>query len=70
MIKNTKVYADMIVKSTGQKVSFHIDSGSSVNILPIKYKLKGCGSGSNKYYTEIMDWQQTKSCGHIQNDYH
>ena len=40
VIKNIKVYADMIVKSTGKKVSFHIDSGSSVNILPIKYKPK------------------------------
>ena len=37
VIKNTKVYTDMIVKSTGKKVSFYIDSGSSVNILPIKY---------------------------------
>ena len=30
VIKNTKVYADMIVKSTGKKISFYIDSGSSV----------------------------------------
>ena len=40
VIKNTKAYADMTVKSTGKKISFHIDLGSSVNILPIKYKPK------------------------------
>ena len=32
VIKNTKVYADTIVKSTGKKVSFHTDSSLSVNI--------------------------------------
>ena len=39
-IKNTKIFADMMVRSTTEQVSFQIDTGSSVNILPIKFMPK------------------------------
>ena len=39
-IKNTKIFADMMIRSTAEQVSFQIDTGSSVNILPIKFMPK------------------------------
>ena len=39
-IKNTKIFADMMIRSTTKQVSFQIDAGSSVNILPIKFMPK------------------------------
>ena len=39
-IKNTKIFADMMIRSTAKQVSFQIDTGSSVNILPIKFMPK------------------------------
>ena len=39
-IKNTNIFADMMIKSTTKQVSFQIDTGSSVNILPIKFMPK------------------------------
>eukprot|EP00794_Sanderia_malayensis_P013665 gene13665-15094_t len=39
-IKKTKVFADMLIRSTAKQVSFQVDTGSSVNILPIKFMPK------------------------------
>ena len=39
-IKKTKTFADMMIRSTTKQVSFQVDTGSSVNILPIKFMPK------------------------------
>ena len=39
-IKKTKIFADMKIRSTTKQVSFQIDTGTTVNILPIKFMPK------------------------------
>ena len=39
-IKNTKIFADMMIRSATKQVFVQIDTGSSVNILPIKFMPK------------------------------
>ena len=39
-IKNITIFADMMIRSTTKQVSFQVDTGSSMNILPIKFMAK------------------------------
>ena len=39
-IKKTKVFADMKIRASSKQVSFQVDTGSSVNILPITFMPK------------------------------